>query len=473
MKLAVVGGGWAGFAAAVRAAESGAHVSLFEATATLGGRARLLKALRPDGVEVGLDNGQHILIGAYRDTLACMQRVGVVPEDVVWGMSLALPFPDNGGLQTPPWAARWPAPLDALAAIATTPGWRWHEKVALLRRCLAWRIHGFVAPAQLTVAQLCQGLPDRILREMIEPLCVSALNLPASQASASVFLRVLKDALLGQGFGNWKPSSLLLPRKDLSALWPQAAAEWLQTQTGQPAVVRTSARIRALYSLGPQAWLLQGEHSGTPFEAQFDAVILATGATAAARILQDSAADMNRQTTLSGPAPQETNTAQAINAWAHAAATLPFTAITTVYAWAPGFELPRPMLALRAEPDAEHAPAQFVFDRGQLQAHEASAAGVLAFVISASQGERQVLERQVLAQAMRQLAPLGLKQIHTLLTVVEKRATFACVPGLQRPGARITKGLWAAGDYVEGPYPATLEAAVRSGLAAAQGILQE
>jgi len=50
----------------------------------------------------------------------------------------------------------------------------------------------------------------------------------------------------------------------------------------------------------------------------------------------------------------------------------------------------------------------------------------------------------------------------------EKRATFQCTPGLQRPPARIAANLWAAGDYVAGPYPATLEGAVRSGRQAAQ-----
>jgi predicted NAD/FAD-dependent oxidoreductase len=47
---------------------------------------------------------------------------------------------------------------------------------------------------------------------------------------------------------------------------------------------------------------------------------------------------------------------------------------------------------------------------------------------------------------------------------VERRATFSCTPGLVRPGAHIGPGLWACGDHVQGPYPATLEGAVRSGL---------
>ena len=86
-------------------------------------------------------------------------------------------------------------------------------------------------------------------------------------------------------------------------------------------------------------------------------------------------------------------------------------------------------------------------------------------MISASQGEREALQQAVLAQATQQL---GLQQLRPLQTVVEKRATFACTPGLQRPPAAVAPGLWAAGDHVDGPYPATLEGAVRSGLTAAR-----
>jgi hypothetical protein len=123
------------------------------------------------------------------------------------------------------------------------------------------------------------------------------------------------------------------------------------------------------------------------------------------------------------------------------------------------------MLALRATPQA---PAQFVFDRGQLNPDNHSAQGVLAFVVSASVGERATVQAAVLQQAARQL---GLDRLQAIQTVVEKRATFACTPDLRRPRAAIAPGLWAAGDYVDGPYPATLEAAVRSGLSAARQAL--
>jgi hypothetical protein len=105
-------------------------------------------------------------------------------------------------------------------------------------------------------------------------------------------------------------------------------------------------------------------------------------------------------------------------------------------------------------------PAQFAFDRAQL----GGPAGLLAFVVSAAQGERQTLQAAVLAQAKNQLG-LTLQPVQT---VVEKRATFACTPGLVRPVPRIAPGLLACGDYVAGPYPATLEGAVQSGVQAAQ-----
>lgn len=144
--------------------------------------------------------------------------------------------------------------------------------------------------------------------------------------------------------------------------------------------------------------------------------------------------------------------------WAASAQALGFEAITTVYAWQSGARLARPMLALRA---TVTAPAQFVFDRGQL----GGPAGLLAFVVSASQGEREALQTAVLAQGA---AQLGLAALQPVQTVVEKRATFACTPGLQRPPHAIVPGLSACGDYCEGPYPATLEGAVRSGWSAAK-----
>jgi len=125
------------------------------------------------------------------------------------------------------------------------------------------------------------------------------------------------------------------------------------------------------------------------------------------------------------------------------------------------------MLALR---EGAHSPAQFVFDRGQLGGPD----GLLAFVVSGArdwvdQGS-VATEQAVLGQARAVLGPYLRGPLHIVGTLTEKRATFRCTPNLQRAAMQIAPGLLAAGDHVAGPYPATLEGAVRSGLAAARWI---
>ncbi len=456
-RVAIVGAGWAGMAAAVTAADAGADVTVFEAGRVLGGRARALTVPLPDGHTVTLDNGQHILIGAYRQTLALMQTVGVDPAQALLRLPLGLPHPDGSGLVTPAWAAQWSPPLDAMAAIATARGWRWSDRLGLLRAALGWRMDGFSAGPGQTVAELCRRLPERVFQELIEPLCVSALNTPADQASAQVFLNVMRDALFGEGHPGMGPAHLLLPRTDLSSLMPVAAARWLRTHHAGNSRIRLGARVSAL-QCRPGGWQVLGVQEGQVFEAPFDHLVWATAAGPAAQAMSQAAA-LAREV-------HDDETAGALSRWSQVAAALPYTAITTVYALAPGQSLSAPMLALHCSAEA---PAQFAFDRGQLQADDPAAQGVMAFVVSASEGERETVQAAVLNQAA---AQLGLHRLRPLQTVVEKRATFACLPGLQRPAAAVAPGLWAAGDYVEGPYPATLEGSVRSGIAAARAALE-
>lgn len=426
MKIAIVGAGWAGLAAAIAAVQAGAEATVFEAARTLGGRARALQVTDAGGAPLTLDNGQHILIGAYAESLRLMRLVGVDPATALHRQPLTLEFPDATGLRLPD----LPPPWDALVGIARARGWGWRDKAALLRTAVAWRLAGFRCAPQATVEQLCAPLTRRLVGEFIDPLCVSALNTPAREASGTVFLRVLQDSLFSGRGG----SHLLLPRADLGALFPEAAARWLRARGAQ---VHPGRRVQALAAEDGR-WRVDGE--------PFDAVLLATPSTEAARLAR---------TTDSTPPLQD---------WIAQAEALRFIPITTVYAQVPGAAgpvLPGPMLALR--PQAGQ-PAQFVFDRGRL----GGPAGLLAFVVSASENERERIEQQVLLQAQAQLGLAGLQPVQT---VVEKRATFACTPGLRRPGMALAPGLWACGDYTEGPYPATLEGAVLSGGAAARRAL--
>ena len=125
------------------------------------------------------------------------------------------------------------------------------------------------------------------------------------------------------------------------------------------------------------------------------------------------------------------------------------------------------MLALRT---AQGSPAQFAFDRGQIYS-EAQTPGLLAFVISANKQSKEEVTRQVMKQLsdlLQQLTPATwrIEAFKVIQTVVEKRATFACTPRLMRPNATPCQGITVCGDYVEGPYPATLEGAVMSGIQA-------
>ena len=440
MKVAVIGAGWAGCAAAVEATRRGHSVTLFDSARMAGGRARRVDS-NLNGQPLALDNGQHILIGAYTETLRLMQTLGVDPASTLLRLPLRLQFPGGEGLAFAaaavfaawPGGPRWPAALQAAWGIARAPGWTWGDKASLLRLALRWRAGGFVCAPGLSVAALCADLSPRAMRELVEPLCVSALNTPADRACAQVFLRVMKDALFSQPGG----ADLLLPRTDLSALLPDAALAWLAEQGPAP---RLGARVQALVR-SPQGWQLSvsgGSGSEVTVES-FDAVLLACPPQEAARLASGTDAD-----------------------WAAQAAGLQHEPIATVYASvasppAHANSLAQPMLALHN--DAE-SPAQFVFDRGQL----GGPAGLLAFVVSASEGDKALISAQVLAQGQ---AQLGL-QLELVQTIVEKRATFACTPGLQRPAALIAPGLLACGDYVAGPYPATLEGAVRSGRQAAR-----
>ena len=427
-KVAVVGAGWAGCAAAVEAVRLGHAVTFFEASRAPGGRAR-----RVDGLlqtePVSLDNGQHILIGAYSETLRLMADLGVDAQATLLRLPLTLQFPDGSGLKLP--ASRYlPAPLDAFAGILNARGWSWADRLSLLKVALGWQLNGFRCASDQSVAVICRGLTAATMAQLIEPLCVSALNTPADRASGEVFLRVMHDSLFATSGG----SNLLLPRVDLSALLPESALAWLGAKA---CPVQLGVRVQGITRVG-QRWQVMNTSNGQS-ENFFDDIVLACPPLEAARLVEGSGVDAQE--------------------WLSQTRSLQYEALTTVYAHAPGARLSQPMLAL---PTTAEAPAQFVFDRGQL----GGPAGLLAFVISASHGEGALLTARVLAQSA---AQLGL-QLEAVQTIVEKRATFACTPGLQRPGAVIAGGLLACGDYIAGPYPATLEGAVRSGLAAARHV---
>ena len=459
--VAIVGGGWAGMAAAVAATQAGHHATVFEASHALGGRARVVSGSHastlPDGTPVSLDNGQHILIGAYSETLKLMQTVGVNLENALFRIPLTMQFPDQTGLKLPDWPAPWIVGLDAAWGIATAKGWTWGDKLALLRAASGWQRGGFTCSQRLSVLQLCERsnpkITARVMAELIEPLCLSALNTPMADASAQVFLRVLQDAMFSPNvqidsktsFGS---ANLLIPKRDLSNLFPHPAAAWLLKNGGK---VLLGERVESM-DYSKAGWQI----NATTVQQTFDAVILAGSPSnmAIAGVNIAYSATNNIAKELAHLLQRE------VQDWQNSVKALQYEAIATVYAYSKGAKLPQPMLALRSDTGIDaKLPAQFVFDRGQLGGET----GLLAFVISASQGDRLELQNRVIEQGK---AQLNLPDLQPIQTIIEKRATFACTPNLQRPNQQIAPGLLVCGDYVAGPYSATLEGAVRSALQA-------
>ena len=482
-KLTIIGAGWSGLACAVAATQAGWQVELFEAANEAGGRAR---SLEQTFAGVPLDNGQHILLGAYRETLQLMRTVGVNPDDVLLRLPLDLRTADGLGFKLPTgllgryandslpaslptylsasdvtvsWPnsllGTWDASWKLLVGVAFAKGWSADDKWRLMQAGWRWRVAGFTCDATWSVLQLCEAsqLTPNVVQGLIEPLCLSALNMHLQSASAAVFLRVLHDAMLS-GVGS---SDLLIPKTDLGALFPRACLEWLR-QRGAQVHLGTRFTQEDLAQ-----WL--GESHGGP-TTKFLQTSISQDTEELDKKFTTTGATTERVLVIACPAWEAARLTQRVApTWSAQAQALSHTAIATVYLQChdAGFiGLDRPMIALQMH---QTAPAQFVFDRGVL----CQQPGLLAAVVSASEGEREQISMQVQQQVAEQL---GLKQLSVVQTVVEKRATFACLPNTfegphhegVKPDVFVAPHIFACGDFVRGPYPSTLEGAVRSGL---------
>lgn len=430
---AIVGAGWAGLSAAVTLAGLGVPVRVFEASRQLGGRARRLPGDAGD-----IDNGQHILIGAYRDTLAMMRIVGVDVASALERLPLQLRYADGFHLRAP----RLPYPLNLLSGLLGATGLPLAQAWSALRMMRRLAGCGFRVQPDRPVAQLLaeQGQGEAACRYLWGPLCIAALNTPPAMASAQIFARVIRDGLTGSRAA----SDLLIPRIDLGKLFPDPAAAYV---AGHHGCVRTGHAVRSIGRDGRGLALGFAMSGGTE---RFDAVILACGPQHAAALL--------------GEFPELAATRRAIDA-------LAYQPILTCYLQYPApVALPSPMLGFQG------GIVQWVFDRGQL----GGPGGLLAVVVSAS-GAHQGLDRDALADALEaELRAAPIAALRTLprrvwaQLITEKRATFACTPGLIRPPMRTpVPGLLLAGDYVASDYPGTLEGSVKSGAAAGNSVARE
>jgi squalene-associated FAD-dependent desaturase len=439
--LVIIGAGWAGCAAAVELAQRGHRVALHEAAAGVGGRARCVVR---DGLP--LDNGEHLLLGAYVDTLALAATLRDGDAHAAWRIApLAIrPLAKRQHNAITFATHDLPGSLGLAAGFMLARGLGWRERVATLRWFAQQRTHGFRCDPAMTVDALLAGLSPRVRDHLWAPLCVAALNTPPQRASAQSFLNVLRETF-GAGAG---ATATVVPRNGLGDAIPERAAQWL---VARGHAVHTSTRTRVV-DIGGEGVVLETS-AGT---MRADAVVVAVGP------------HQLRQAFASEVARRHAGIADALRA----VDTFEYEPIATVYVgYAAAVALPRGLLRL------DEQPGQWLFDRADIlrRAEPAPPPGVralLSVVISAHGPHESLAHASLVAAIDAQLRRLtALPPLCWSQVIEEKRATYACVPALVRPAAgRLADRVFLAGDYTHSSLPATLEAAVRSGLAAARAV---
>jgi hydroxysqualene dehydroxylase len=440
--VAVIGGGMAGLAAASSLAARGIKTTLFEAAPQLGGRAR-----RVDYQGVKLDNGQHILLGAYSATLALLKLAGVDEKQALMRLPLTLSMFDlaNKSRFSLQACNALPAPLHILAGLLCAKGISFDHRLAAIKLMIWMKLNGFKLKQDEPLSHFlsAKNQPETVIKNLWEPLCLAALNTPLNLASTQVFLNVLRDS-----FDKKKSdSNLLLPRVDLSSLISTPLAAYIVRHGG---AVKTGCTIKQIQQTeaGFRLSIDDVEHA-------FSHVIIASAPHQLGNITV-------RPELVEGHVSNHVSTSVTQTEFALNYTTQAFTyqPITTVYLqYAEHTKLPQAMTGLVS------SVAQWVFDRGLL----CSQHGLLAVVISAHAPFE--MSQDALAETVTAELKLAFPHLETPLwikVITEKRATFSCDANLARPQATTEiKNLYLAGDYIVGDYPATIEGAVRSGIAAA------
>lgn len=429
----IVGAGWAGLATAVTLSQTGIPVNVYESARQIGGRAR-----RVPFEQSTIDNGQHLLLGAYHETLALLQSIGVDIDQVLLRQPLQLVSKSPGGNTVALQAPTLPAPLHLFWSLLTAGGFSARERWYATRFGMKLKLGRLLSQRDISVSELLrqQEQPAALCHALWNPLCLATLNTPPSEASAEVFIRVLTDAFLQQR----QDSDLLFARTDLSNILPDPAVNYIEEQGGQ---VHLGQRITALEIHNQRLTAVWCHDQRYPAKQ----LVLAIPPHAIRTLLEPHSDLASLKALLQQ---------------------FDYEPICTVYLQYPtSVRLPLPMLGLR------DTIGQWAFDRRFCQQP-----GLIAVVISA-RGTHMNLSNpeliNVISAELAQLFPTW--PAHDAAQVIrEKRATFACRVNINqhRPANHTgIEGLWLAGDFTTTGYPATLEGAVRSGVQCARQIAQQ
>jgi len=449
--VVVIGAGFAGLSAAVRLARGGARVLVLEARPRLGGRATAFED-RETGKRV--DNGQHVLLGCYRETFALLADLGTL-DRVRRQPQLAVSMIDRAGRASRLVCPSLPAPLHLLAGVLDWDALAWADRLSILRMRTPLRLaRRELEPGARTIAAspdetvenwlIRNGQTPRVRELLWDPLALAALNQSPAEAAAPPFARVLAEM-----FGSDpQAAAIAVPIVPLDELYAEPARAYVESRGGS---VRTGSRARV--QIGP-AQGAAGALAATSVSSGADrwtsaAVIAAVPWFALPDLFEGEVAPL-----------------EPILRGCRAMASSP---IVTVNLWfdRPLFDEPFIGLPARA--------LQWAFNQrtgpGDRDIH----------VSMVSSGAPALLARanaEIVATAHRELleALPGARAARLLRAGVvrEPRATLSLAPGQPpRPGIDTpVDGLYLAGDWIATGLPATIESAVRAGHLAAARILE-
>jgi zeta-carotene desaturase len=420
-RVIVIGGGLAGMAAAVALQSVGVNVSLLEARRSLGGRAGSFDD--PHSGEV-LDNCQHVLLGCCTNLLDFYRRIGA--SDLI-RFERTIHFRDSRGGRHDLWGIRgWPAPLNLGPSLVAFNALSIAERIALSRAMLAMMQMGRAGRMALSDVSFGDWLdeqrqPNSLIEKFYDPIVVSGLNEETRRSSAAYAIQIFQDAMLSNSAGY----VMGVPNCPLSQLYANIPVRDVQ--------------------LGMRGGELRIDGDRV---SDADAVVLATNFHA-----------------LDNLVPLEWLARDSRFASLQKIESVP---ILGAHLW---FDQP-----VLAEPHAAmmSGPLQWVFRKDD---SGSAVHGVISAARSwVGRDKTQMLDE--FAKQIRQALPLAREaKLLRGVIVIEKRATFSPLPGIDRlrppqaPPANGLKNLFLAGDYTQTGWPATMEGAVRSGYLAAGAIL--
>lgn len=431
----VIGGGFAGLAAATALASLGREVLVLEAAKVPGGRARSFHD-KVTGREI--DNGQHLLMGCYRETRRFLARIGTPSQELEFQPRLALTMLAPGGqrieLDCPP----LPAPLHLGAGLLRMKGLGVLHRAAALRAGLLLR--GEVErpddneTCDAWLRRMGQTPPIRAA--FWEPLIWAVLNDDPLVASAAMLVAVLQRAFLATR----EDSSLGFPRVPMSKLYVPRALEHLRAHGGE---LRTASPVRELELDGEGR--VQGLRLKSGEQLEASQVISAVGPHTLLELLPVSAREqlVFRDIARLEPSP-------IVNLWATLDEPL----------------LDRPFVGLVG------SPLHWLWDRDQLEGRVGAAKPRDSLLTVTMSGARTSVAdtpdalRALFLSELRRYFPRQQPKLRSFRVIKEKRATISHAVGTYqwRPAARSPlPGLWLAGDWTRTGIPATIEGAVQSG----------